>query len=256
MTLAKPSVSGVIAAACLAACLAVPRAEAAGRQPLADEPSRVEAQIGVLTSLVDSGLSEQALQVLAQVRAQGETDKRLDVLQARAMHATGMSDEARALLEGHVKRAPRDPAGWAALGIVLADSGDLQGSLAALEHARRLTPDDPVVLNNLGYARLSANQTEEAVRLFRASLTRDPSQPRTRNNLGFALARLERDMEALQAFRAANPEADARYNLGVACVNRGDRGTALTQFNAALDAAPGHPAAAAALDQLLSEATP
>lgn len=231
-------------------------AGAADRQAVANEPARVEAQVGVLTSLVDSGLSEQALQVLAEVRAQGATDTRLDVLQARAMHATGMSDEARTLLEGHVKRAPRDPAGWAALGAVLADAGNLPGSLAALERARRLTPDDPVVLNNLGYARLSANETEEAVRLFRASLTRDPSQPRTRNNLGFALARLERDMEALQAFRAANVEADARYNLGVACVNRGDRGTALTQFNAALEAAPGHPAAAAALDRLLSEASP
>ncbi|MES2638836.1 MAG: tetratricopeptide repeat protein [Myxococcota bacterium] len=245
-----------IGALALALLLTAPRAEAASKQETVESSSRIDAQVGVLTSLLESGLHAQALQVLAEVRSQGATDKRLDVLQARALHATGMSEEARALLEVHVKKAPRDPSGWAALGVVLADTGDLPGSLAALERARRLSPDDPVVLNNLGYARLSANDTEEAIRLFRASLTKDPSQPRTRNNLGFALARLERDMEALQAFRAANSEADARYNLGVACVNRGDRGTALAQFNAALEAAPGHPAAAAALDKLLSEESP
>ncbi len=239
--------------------LLVPAAWAAPdmpRGPVAEERARVDAQVNVVTSLIDTGLNEKALQVLADVRSQGGDDARLDVLQARALHATGMSAEARALLELHTARVPRDAEGWSTLGIVLADAGDVPGSIRALERASKLDPDDAVVLNNLGFARLSANDAEEAVRLFRASLTRDPSQVRTRNNLGFALARLERDMEALQAFRAANTEGNARYNLGVACVNRGDRPSAITQFNAALEAAPGHLAATAALDRLLSEASP
>ncbi|MDP2313334.1 MAG: tetratricopeptide repeat protein [Pseudomonadota bacterium] len=243
----------------LAAAMAVatPAAHAGVAAPeVVDERSQADAQVGVISALIDNGLHERALQVLGEVRAQGGKDKRFDVLQARALHATGMSSEARQLLEAHTKRSPRDALGWAALGVVLADSGDIPGSVAALERARRLSPDDPVVLNNLGYARLAANDTEDAIRLFRTSLERDPSQARTRNNLGFALARLERDMEALQAFRAANPEADARYNLGVACANRGDRPAALAQFNAALEAAPGHPAASAALDRLLLEVSP
>lgn len=230
--------------------------DAGGRLTASEARARVDTQVSVLTALVEAGLHERALQVLAEVRAQGVSDPRLDVLQARALHATGMTSEARSMLEAHTKRAPRDPSGWSALGVVLADAGDLPGGVQALERARRLTPDDPVVLNNLGYTQLASNATEEAIRLFRASLAIDPSQPRTRNNLGFALARLERDMEALQAFRAANSESDARYNLGVACLNRGDRAAALAQFNAALESAPGHPAAAAALAALLSEASP
>ncbi len=220
----------------------------------ADEKARLEAQVGVIDALLEAGFAEKALAVLAEVRSTGTKDRRIDVLQARALHATGLSSEARLLLEAHTRAAPRDADGWSALGIVLADAGDLPGAIHALERARKLTPTDPAVLNNLGYARLAHGDAEQAVELFRKSLVHDPAQPRTRNNLGFALARLERDSEALQAFRAAGAEADARYNLGVACVNRGDRANALAQFNAALEAAPGHPAAAAALERLLQEA--
>jgi Flp pilus assembly protein TadD len=240
----------------LAALAVASAAPDVARGPVAEARARVDAQVSVIASLLEAGLNEKALQVLGDVRSQGGDDPRLDVLQARALHATGMSAEARVLLEAHTARAPRDADGWSALGVVLADAGDVRGSIRALQKASKLDPDNAVVLNNLGFAHLSANEPEEAVRLFRASLAKDPSQPRTRNNLGFALARLERDMEALQAFRAADSEGDARYNLGVACVNRGDRASAITQFNAALEAAPGHPAASAALDRLLSEASP
>lgn len=239
--------------------LAAPAALAAPPPPStspdwSDDEARTEAQVGVVSALIEADMAEKALSVLAEVRAMGVKDRRLDVLQARALHATGLSTEARQLLEAHTKAAPRDPAGWSALGVVLADAGDLPGAIKALERARRFAPEDARVLNNLGYARLANGDAEQAVTLFRSSLAKDPAQPRTRNNLGFALARLERDTEALQAFRAAGPEADARYNLGVACVNRGDRPNALAQFNAALEAAPGHPAATAALERLLKEA--
>jgi pentatricopeptide repeat protein len=220
-----------------------------------DARARTDAQVGVIDALVEAGMPEKALSVLAEIRAAGGDDRRLDVLQARALHATGMPTEARAMLDAHTAASPRDPDGWSALGVVLADMGDIPGSIRALERARKLTPNDPAVLNNLGYARLANGDAEPAAALFRASLVQDPAQPRTRNNLGFALARLERDAEALQAFRAAGgDEADARYNLGVACVSRGDRPSALAQFHAALEAKPGHVAAAAALERLLQEA--
>lgn len=221
-----------------------------------DARARTDAQVAVVAALVDAEMAEKALSVLAELRAQGADDRRFDVLQARALHATGMSAEARSLLEAHVRISGRDADAWCALGVVLADSGDVPGSLRALEKARRLAPKSPTVLNNLGYVRMINGEAEEAARLFSASLAEDPAQPRTRNNLGFALVRLERDTEALQAFRAAGAEADARYNLGVACLNRGDRGSALTHFHAALEAAPGHPAAINALDRLLKEASP
>jgi Flp pilus assembly protein TadD len=221
-----------------------------------DRSARESAQLDVIAGLIDAGLAEQALQAAAEARAQGSHDGRLDVLQARAMHAAGMHAEAAAMLEGHLDKSPRDASGWSALGVVRADQGDTKGSLQALERAHRLSPSDPTILNNLGYVQMAAGQSDAAVASFQRSLALDPSQGRTRNNLGFALARLERDTQALEAFRAAGSEADAHYNLGTACLARGDRASALSEFNAALATTPGHPAATAALAQLLQEPTP
>lgn len=226
-----------------------PAAEAA--PDLTQPAERARAQLDVLDGLVRSGMVSDALGVAAQLRAAGLDDPRLDLLQARAMHAQGMNAQAVAMLRGLTRRTPRDAAVWSELGLVLADLNDTTGAIDALDHARRRAPADAAILNNLGYLRLAANQPDRAVTLFEAALVQDPSSARTRNNLGFALARLERDTEALELFRAAGTEGDARYNLGVACELRGDTASALTQYQAALAAAPEHASAAAALARLL-----
>lgn len=218
---------------------------------LSQPRARSEAQIQVLASMIQAGLYKEALSVSAQLRATGMDDPALDLLEAEAMHAEGMSDQAEQLLRGLVKKRPRSPAGWAVLGIVLADKRDTAGAIHALERAHRLAPRDARVLNNLGYLLLARGQGPRAVEMFTAAVTQDPSNPRIRNNLGFALAHVERDTEALAAFRAAGTEADARYNLGVACELRGDTAAALTSYQAAVAASPDHAPAAAALARLL-----
>lgn len=215
-----------------------------------------ETQVRVLGTLLEQGQAEKALEIIGQIRADGGDDPRLDVLQGRALHATGMTTEALSLLGKYTRSHRGDAEGWAALGVVQADSGALADAGRSLERARRLAPDDADILNNLGFVRLSEGRAEDAVEILQASLRLDPSQVRTRNNLGFALARLERDEAALQAFRAAGSEADARYNLGVACLERGDRAGAVNQFNLALEAQPGHPAATSAIAQINKEASP
>ena len=215
-----------------------------------------EAQARVIEALLDQGQPEKALSIVADIRAEGGDDPRLDVLQGRALHATGMEEQAEAMLTTYTRKHRSDPEGWAALGVVQADTGSLADAAHSLERARRLAPEDADILNNLGFVKLSLGQAQDAVTLLEASLRIDPSQTRTRNNLGFALARLERDDAALQAFKAAGSEADARYNLGVARLERGDRAGAITQFNLALEAQPGHPAATSAIAQLNKEASP
>jgi Flp pilus assembly protein TadD len=221
-----------------------------------DPRERVAVQMQIVQGLIDSGVPEQALKTIAEMRAQGVHEVRLDVLQARAMHLAGMSTDAQEVLKKHLKRHPRDAEAWALLGLVHADAQRLDEAVAALERARRIDPKNPGILNNLGYVHMAHGDLERAVELFRASLAADPSQARTRNNLGFALARLERDAEAMEAFRAANDEADARYNMGVACEMRNDRAGAITQYRAAIDARPGHLGATAALKRLLTEDSP
>ena len=226
------------------------------RPDWSDARTRAAAQLEVVAGLLDAGLPEKALVATAEVRASGNADPQLDVLQARALHATGMHTEARTLLDTHLKQRPGDAEGWAALGVVLADAGDAPGSVRALERADRISPKDAIILNNLGFARLAAGNAEGAVAAFRRALGQAPSQARTRNNLGLALARLDRDDEALEAFRAAGPEPEARYNLGLACELRGDRGSAIAHYHAALAVAPNHPSSRQALTRLLSEKLP
>ncbi len=239
----------------LCSLLAAPLASAREAESLSPDLSqpeaRAQAQLDVLQGLVKGGMNEDALKVAAQLRADGMKDPRLDLLQAQAMHAQGMSSQAADMLRSLTKHQPRNAAGWSALGVVLADQKDTAGAIDALEHARRLTPDDAQVLNNLGYLEMATGQNQRAVTLYEQAIVQDPSSVRTRNNLGFALARLEHDTDALAAFRAAGSEADARYNMGVACEMRGDTASALTNYQAAISASENHPLARAALARLL-----
>lgn len=246
----------------VAATLAAGTAIARTREPeqlsadLTDPASRTKAQLDVLEGMVNSGMVTEALQVATQLRAEGLKASRLDLLQARAMHAQGMSSQAADMLRGLVKKEPRNGPAWSVLGIVLSDMKDTDGAVAAMERARRITPDDPAVLNNLGYLQMAKGLNQRAVELFELAIVQDPSNARTRNNLGFALARLERDTDAIAAFRAAGSEADARYNMGVACELRGDTASALTNYQAAVEASPGYAPASAALARMLHTESP
>lgn len=223
---------------------------------LSQPQARTEAQLNVLEGLVRSGMNEDALRVATQLRDSGLDDPKLDLLQARAMHATGMSDQAALMLKDLTRHQPRNEEAWSELGVVLADTQDTAGAMAALERARRLDPEDPRVLNNLGYLEMASGDSKRAVSLLQAALVQEPSNLRTRNNLGFALARLERDTEALNAFLAAGSEADARYNMGVACEQRGDIASALTNYQAALAASENHGPARTAISRLLHTESP
>ena len=219
-------------------------------------PDPARARVEVINGMIDAGLVEQALALCAQLRSQGIVAPELDVAQARALNVQGLHTEAQQLLEQVLKKHKRDAMAWSMLGVVLADQGKLPEAKAALEKANQFKPADPSILNNLGFVTMVGGDLEGAVRYYRAALQADPTQKRTRNNLAFALMRSEQDMEALEMFRSAGPEAEARYNMGVACEWRGDRGGAVIQYQAAVDAAPGYEPAVNALKKLLLEEKP
>lgn len=236
------------------------RAGAAADEPmrpdLSDPAVKREVQLDVLEGLYDAGMYDDALRVAGELRSQGVKDDRLDILQAQVMSARGLRTDAISMLQALVRRSPRNAAAWSALGVVFADHKMLSDSIGALEKAARLAPNDAAVLNNLGYVQMASGKFTPAVDSFKKSLMLDPSQARTRNNLGFALARAERDMEALEMFRSSGSEADARYNLGLACELRMDPTSALAHYQAALQSQPDHPQAKAALNRLLHPESP
>jgi Flp pilus assembly protein TadD len=225
-------------------------------EEVVDRPDPVKTRVEVIEGMIDAGLTDQALALCAQLRADGLSTPDLDVAQARALNMKGSHQEAHQLLEQVLKKHPGLARAWSVMGVVLADEGKLPEALQALERAHRLEPKDPDILNNLGFVAMASGKEEKAVEYFQEALLQDPTQNVSRNNLGFALAHLERDQEALEAFRSAGGEAEARYNMGVACEWRKDRACAIVQYQAALEATPGYTPAVEALKKLLSENSP
>lgn len=235
---------------------AAARSDAPERPDLSDPAVKARVQLDVLEGLYRAGMLDEALRAAGDIRSQGVKDPRLDILQARVMSAKGMRSEATAMLEGVTRKHRRNAEAWAALGIIHADEERIAESLDALQKAAKFAPNDADVRNNLGFVQMAAGRYDDAIDTFKAAIALDPSEARTRNNLGFALARADRDSDALEAFRSAGSEADARYNLGVACELRMDVTSALAQYQAALQSQPEHPQAKAALARLLHEESP
>jgi tetratricopeptide (TPR) repeat protein len=229
-----------------------------GLQPDLSNPRvKLATQLDILDGLLDAGMSGQALSMVGEMHKQGVSEVELDILEARAMHIEGLNHDAERLLLTVTRKFPRNAGGWAQLGIVLADAGRLPEAAEALKKASRLAPRDADVHNNYGYVLLASGATEASLEAFRDALAIDPASERTRNNLGFALVRLDRYDEAMETFRsAASTEADARYNFGAACEQKGDRASAIIAYESAVRAQPGHAGAGPALSRLLSEVSP
>ena len=223
---------------------------------LTDDRVRLATQLDVLDALVDNNMPEQALAMVGEMHKQGAKDVRIDVAQGRAMHLRGLDHDAERILLDAVQKNPRSADARAALGVLQADLGKIAEAEATLKKAVSLDRKSADIANNYGFVLLASGQAELAVAAFQGALAIDPASARTRNNLGFALVRLDRYDEALEMFRAVGPEADARYNFGVACEQHGDRASAITNYQAAVEASPGHPAAVSALARILKEVSP
>lgn len=189
---------------------------------------------------VDNHMPDQALQMVQRVRESGETDDELWLIQAKALMAQGTTDEARLILESLSDRRPKDPRPLATLGIAYSDLGDYDRATEVLERAVALDEDDVATRNNLGFLLLGQGRCEDAVPHFEAAVTLDASSARYRNNLGFALVCIGEPQRALKLFRSTMPEADARFNVGIAYERLDKLAPAVLQYRQALVADPDH----------------
>jgi Flp pilus assembly protein TadD len=232
----------------LAGCAA--RAGVAPPPPWDERGGRDQTRLLLAGALVDAGSPEGALQVLGALRAEGMDGVEIDLVQARALRAAGLLDDAAVLLQRVVDAEPRNGEAWRELGVLRMDAGAVGEAVRAFEAATRSDPRSAAAWNNLGFARLSAGDAPGAVEALRAALERDPSDRRTRNNLGFALVAAGQTAEALRAFTAAGDAASAQYNLGVALELRGDPVAARAAYTESLRLRPADRRAAEALARL------
>jgi Tfp pilus assembly protein PilF len=212
---------------------------------------RNEARLEFATGLLAAGAPDACLELIAQLRRDGVKGIELERLHADALRATGLDDDARGILEGIVKRWPRDASAHNELGILAMDREELPTAVEEFEQAVRFDKENGQYLNNLGFAQLASNQPDTAIVTLRSALRMDSSKAQTRNNLGFALVAAGREQEALRVFKAANRDpADAHYNVGVGLELRGSAAQATEAYERALKSDPDHVSARDALARL------
>ena len=218
---------------------------------------RDQARLEFARGLLNAGAADACLELIAQLRRDGVRGIELERLHAEALRATGLDDDAQHVLEGVVKRWPRDAAAHNELGILAMDRKDLPTAVEHFEQAVRFDKDNGRYLNNLGFALLTSGRADDAIEALRSALRMDSSKTQTRNNLGFALVAAGREQEALRVFRAASRDAaDAHYNVGVGLELRGAEAAASESYKRALKADPDHVRAQSALQRITSAVAP
>ncbi|MFT5683817.1 MAG: Flp pilus assembly protein TadD [Myxococcota bacterium] len=241
----------------LGACANRPPPETVAPAPeWTTEEGQEKTRLELVESMLESNHPDAALTLLNQIHASGISSPELTMLQARALRAIGLQEDAEALLMDLTKRHRRMPAAYNELGILAMDRSETIEAIPRFERACRLDRDNPEYANNLGFALMSAGRSAEAVEVLRGALLVDATRVRTRNNLGFALVADDRAQEAYRVFRSASSEDQARYNLGVGLELRGEFDDAALAYSSALKHNPDHESAQQALMRLRVANTP
>lgn len=122
-------------------------------------------------------------------------------------------DEARAVLENLVEKAPKSWIGRNNLAYVLMQEGELSAALEQISQARLHGGDRPELLDTEGQIRMRMDDVVSAEQLFRQAASQT-SRPEHRLNLAEALMKLGRGddarriLEQLQQSRGATAERD------------------------------------------------
>jgi tetratricopeptide (TPR) repeat protein len=135
-----------------------------------------------------------------------------EVLRLRALVAQmrGQFAEAAAYLKRALEQRPYDALPWNNLGSALAETGDLDGAIAAFRKCTELAPQRAAPWFNLGRALDIRGRVDEAHDAFTNALARDPAHAGARAMLARVLQFMGRIDEAEAAYRsvlAAEPDS-------------------------------------------------
>jgi len=149
-------------------------------------------------------------------------------------------------------RAAPEGAEEFAIGVEAFNRGDNQAAVEAFEAALQKAPDVPEVHVNLGLAYLRLDRDAEAVEQLQQAATLAPDNPTVQFQLGGAYVEmqdLEKAAAALEHGLALQPDLtdplawDATTTLAAVYFAQGENDRAIAEFEKALAARPGSPAA-------------
>jgi len=126
------------------------------------------------------------------------------------------------------KKSPNDPDVFHALGVLLNNSEDSDGAIAAFQRATKLSPNDHSLWNKLGATMANNQRSKDAVDCYKKALAIKPNYVRAWVNLGIAFANQKMHKESVKYYIRSlrmNPSADHIWQyLGMSfyCLKRND----------------------------------
>jgi protein O-mannosyl-transferase len=151
---------------------------------------------------------------------------------------------ARTLWEDTVAKRPANARAHNNLGLVLYQSGEIDGAILHYRESLRLDDTDALAHYNLGLALMKSGRLAEAVAPFTAAVQSLPAFYNAQTNLGIVLTKLGRAAEALphfgEALRFDPAPAEVHFQLGVALASLARWFEAIEHYAAAVVADPRH----------------
>ena len=105
------------------------------------------------------------------------------IQQARALLRQRQPAEAVAVIRRRLAYAPGTAVEYSILGVALAESGDIEHALSALNQAAKMNPGDAAIAYNLGLLYRKAGQNAEAATCFEHALKLRPDYDAARRAL-------------------------------------------------------------------------
>jgi len=220
----------------------VSEAAAHYRQILKADPRQADALYLLGLIVLEQKDAEQAAALFSQACGLRPEVANYHLGHARALRATGHTEQAQRALELALARQPDLADAHQLLGNILKAQRRYAEAVPSLREAARLTPRDPVAWLNLGVAYLESSRAEEALDAFRRAVDLAPERPDAWNVLGHALFTCGQATEAREKFERAlklNPSYPAAHdNLGRVARAQGEPTEALREFRLAVEVAP------------------
>lgn len=226
----------------LNAVMAWSESELVNRQALEKDPNKIQALIGLATSLMEQGQLEIALEVCKKAAQIDNKNPSVQITLGNINRRLRQLDDAVHSYQCAVECDPKNALAYANLGAILREKGMLEAAESACRRAIELRPDYAEAYNNLGVVLAADDDNMGAFKAFEKALSLNPAFFDAGVNRGGALYKLDRMDEAEEAYeniiKLNSGDPISRNGLGVVLLARGQTLEAATQFRQAIDLDP------------------
>ena len=186
-------------------------------------PADISVATNLVQALLESGSPDEALKACTAELAQVDPSRRL--LRLRAYLLQLREDHAAAVeaYETLVAAVPQDMEAWNNLGNSLAQLGDFDGAIAALNRAADLGLRSAPARLNLSGALVGAGRSDEALAVLLDAVRHSPRDPKLLTEVAAVYKQLDRNDDAIEALERAVPfdpgNSELRIQLAAEQIN-------------------------------------